>query len=140
YYDRTDRENKGILKQQIDIFDIDFQHQLKTSDRNEVVWGAGYRLVSDDLNGSTFLSYRPAEADRNLFSAFLQNKYALIRDEVFLTLGSKFEQNDYTGFEVQPSARLSWLVDNTQSVWGSVSRAVRTPSRGEDGINALAGT
>jgi iron complex outermembrane recepter protein len=45
-----------------------------------------------------------------------------------LTLGSKFEHNDYTGFEMEPSVRLSWTPTEKQTVWAAISRAVRTPS------------
>ena len=72
--------------------------------------------------------------------AFLQDTYALIPKALDLTLGTKFEHNDYTGFEVQPSAKLAWYPTANQTVWASVARAVRTPSRGDDGIllNAFA--
>jgi iron complex outermembrane receptor protein len=56
----------------------------------------------------------------------------VIDDAVWLTLGSKIEHNDYSGVEVQPSARLRWKPTQGQLLWASVSRAVRTPSRVED--------
>src|SRR5690606_16166323 len=46
-----------------------------------------------------------------------------------LTLGSKLEYNDYTDLEVQPNGRLAWTVNDRHTLWGAVSRAVRTPSR-----------
>ncbi len=49
-----------------------------------------------------------------------------------LLVGSKFEHNDYSGFEYQPNARLIWTPTEHHSLWGAVSRAVRTPSRLED--------
>jgi len=49
-----------------------------------------------------------------------------------LTLGSKFEHNEYTGLEVQPSARMLWQVAEQSSLWAAVSRAVRTPNLVED--------
>jgi len=48
---------------------------------------------------------------------------------VYLTVGSKLEHNDYTGYEVEPSGRLQWSLDSRQLLWGAISRAVRTPSR-----------
>ena len=51
-----------------------------------------------------------------------------------LTLGSKFEHNDYTGFEVQPGARLAWTPNERHMVWASVARAVCTPSRAQEDI------
>ncbi|HUR44534.1 MAG TPA: TonB-dependent receptor, partial [Candidatus Saccharimonadales bacterium] len=51
-----------------------------------------------------------------------------------LTAGSKFEHNDYTGFAIQPGGRILWTPTERQSFWGSVSRAVRTPSRSESDV------
>jgi iron complex outermembrane receptor protein len=50
-------------------------------------------------------------------------------DLLRLTLGSKFEHNEYMGFEYQPTARLLWTPHDKHSAWAAVSRAVRTPSR-----------
>ena len=47
---------------------------------------------------------------------------------VFLTIGSKFERNEFTGFEIQPTVRGRWSGAH-QSAWGAVSRAVRVPTR-----------
>jgi iron complex outermembrane receptor protein len=51
-----------------------------------------------------------------------------------VTLGSKFEHNDFTGFEIQPNARLAWTPSAHQTAWAAVSRAVRTPTRLDDDI------
>jgi iron complex outermembrane recepter protein len=48
-----------------------------------------------------------------------------------MTLGSKIEHNDFTGFEIQPDARLLWRLQERQSVWLAASRAVRIPSRSD---------
>src|SRR5690606_41291468 len=50
-------------------------------------------------------------------------------DRLYLTIGSKFEHNDYTGFEFQPGVRFLWNINDLQTFWAAVSRAVRTPSR-----------
>jgi iron complex outermembrane receptor protein len=52
-------------------------------------------------------------------------------------LGSKFEYNDYTGFEIQPTARVMWAPHHQHRLWAAVSRAVRTPSRLEYGTKNL---
>ncbi|HTG43643.1 MAG TPA: TonB-dependent receptor, partial [Verrucomicrobiae bacterium] len=41
----------------------------------------------------------------------------------------KAEHNDFTGLELQPSVRLGWTPNEAHTVWGAVSRAVRTPTR-----------
>ncbi|MBC2694706.1 MAG: TonB-dependent receptor [Desulfobacteraceae bacterium] len=73
----------------------------------------------------------PDSRDDNLFSAFVQDEIILVDDRLHLTLGSKFEHNDYTGFEIQPNARLMWMPHSRHSIWTAVSRAVRTPSRSD---------
>jgi iron complex outermembrane receptor protein len=43
-------------------------------------------------------------------------------------MGSKFERNEFTEFEIQPTIRARWSGPR-RSVWGAVSRAVRVPTR-----------
>ena len=52
-------------------------------------------------------------------------------------MGSKFERDDYTGFEWEPTIRLLLTPSKEYSLWGAVSRAVRTPSIGEEGVQIL---
>jgi iron complex outermembrane receptor protein len=68
----------------------------------------------------------------------LQDELQLVPDRLRLTLGSKLEHNDFTGFELQPNARLLWTIDPRQTAWGAVSRAVRTPSQLEDDLQIVA--
>src|SRR5207237_3403467 len=60
---------------------------------------------------------------------FGQDEIALVKERLHLTLGTKLEHNDYTGFEYQPSGRLAWTLSQRQTLWAAISRAVRTPSR-----------
>jgi iron complex outermembrane receptor protein len=81
-----------------------------------------------------FLSLTPAGRNAALFSFFLQENIALVADKLRLTVGSKFEHNDYTGFEYQPNMRLLWTPRSWHSAWAAVSRAVRTPSRADQDV------
>lgn len=118
----------GRLKDDLDTYDIDFQHRLQLGQRNSFVWGFGYRATHDKLENSPALAFLPAAVDQNLFSTFVQDEVKL-SDAFFFTLGTKLEHNDYTGWEAVPSARLQWSFAHEQLLWGAVSRAVRTPSR-----------
>lgn len=143
YLDYIER-NILVLNQERITADFDFQHNLRYNDRNEIVWGLGYRYFRDELDGPTvrnnvYIQYTPKNSSNNLYSGFIQDKIELYEDKLFLTVGSKFEDNYYTSFEFQPNARIQWSPTKNQSVWGAVSRAVRTPSRGEDGIALVAG-
>lgn len=132
YFDNSYQETV-FFNNETNTFDLDFQHVWSGWEDHEIVWGAGYRFVSIK-NDPTSQQYAlsPQKRDDNLFNAFVQDKITLLPDELFLTLGSKFEHNDYTGVEIQPSGRISWLPDEKQTVWASVSRAVHTPYRYTD--------
>src|SRR5205085_9969288 len=93
-----------------------------------------YRVTSDKVGQTQTVTMNPDGRTLNLFGAFLQDEVTLVPERLRLTLGSKFEHNDFTGFEVQPSGRLLWTPRERLTFWGSVSLAVRTPSRAEDDV------
>jgi iron complex outermembrane receptor protein len=118
----------GPLLDDRDTADLDFQHHFPLGERNRIVWGFGYRFTHDQVHDAPLVAFVPENQNQNLFNTFVQDEIKL-HEKVFLTLGSKLEHNDYTGFEYEPSARLQWNVTGRQMIWGAVSRAVRTPSR-----------
>jgi iron complex outermembrane receptor protein len=131
YYDRTDR-NEILLQEIRDTFDIDFQHRLGSGRSVELIWGLGYRYTHDDIRNRFFVSFDPKSRGNHLASAFLQGDITLVEDRLRLMVGSKFEHNDFTGFEFQPTGRLLWTPHTRHTIWGAVSRAVRTPSRADN--------
>jgi len=130
YWDHAVRDS-SVLDFTQDVLDIDLQHAFPLGTRQSVTWGLGYRYLRDDIDGTFTVSLEPGKRRDDVFSAFLQDQIAVIGDDVDFTLGTKVEHNDYTGFEVQPSARARWRAGERATVWGAVSRAVRTPSRVE---------
>jgi len=123
-----------VLDETRDTVDLDFQHRFAWGSRNDLIWGIGYRFSHDNLGATPFISFVDANKGNNLFSAFLHDEISLIPSKLALILGSRFERNDYTGFEIQPNGRLIWTPTPQHTFWGSVSRAVRTPSRGDHDI------
>ena len=118
----------GIFQDELTTYDVDFQHRLRIGTANSVVWGLGFRYSHDVVSNAPSLAFLPPTLDRDLYSLFAQDEIAL-RPDLSLTVGSKLERNDYTGFEVEPNVRLSWLLNSNQALWSAISRAVRTPSR-----------
>ena len=125
------------INENINTFDMDYQYDTAINDKNNVIAGAGYRYIWDHLKGSTFISYNPTSLNQSLFSTFIQDTYKIIPDKLHFTLGSKLEHNVFTGFEVEPSARIGWYPSNNHTVWASVSRAVRTPNRSEEDVSIV---
>ncbi|MDB6064666.1 MAG: ligand-gated TonB-dependent outer rane channel [Pedosphaera sp.] len=130
YYDRTERDT-AIFQENRDTYDVDLQHHFKAGDRNDFIWGLGYRISADKIRSTPTVSFDPSRQETHLYSAFAQDEITLLTNRLRLTLGTRLEHNDYTGFEVQPNGRLLWTPGGHQTFWGAVSRAIRTPSRAE---------
>ena len=136
YYDHFNRNDLRYHERR-DTFDLDYQHRFSPLNRNEIVYGLGYRYSGDQIGGepSTFRFDHPSRG-LSLGSAFLQDTITIVPDRLQLTLGTKLEHNDFTGFEIQPGTRLLWTPHERHTVWASVARAVRTPSRVDDDMQA----
>jgi len=135
YYDTYRRDDLGtplVTKR----FDLDFQDHLYAGRRNEIVWGLGYRANSTKISPGYATSFSPLSQTTSLYSAFLQDEIRL-SDSFLLTVGGKLEHNPYTGFEIEPSVRLSWSPPSaTYGIWASASRALRQPSRQDVDVRA----
>jgi iron complex outermembrane recepter protein len=129
YYDRTHRLIPGTFAEDLDTYDVDFQHHVLLARRHDVVWGLGYRRINDTVGNTPVLAFLPSHVRRTWFTGFVQDEIALIPERLHLILGTKVEHNDYTGFELQPAGRVSWTTRRAGALWAAISRAVRTPSR-----------
>ncbi len=139
YFDWAHRE-LAFFQEERTTLDFDLQYRHALGRWQALTWGVGYRYTDGELSKSNFsLAFNPADRVNRIFNTFVQDEITLVQDRLRLTLGSKFENNDYTGFEIQPSARLSWTPHPRHSVWAAVSRAVRTPSRAEEDSRIVTG-
>ena len=136
YYQRSRDERRFTTRDKTVELEITQLQQL--SQQRERVWGVGYRHLDSDMQGSFSLWADPEKFSENLFTAFFQESWGLSIDGLALTLGSKFEHSDWHGFNAQPSLKVSYRIDPRSSIWGSVSRAKRTPSRLESHGQLLA--
>lgn len=127
YFDHTYRRVPNQYRGVLNTFDVDAQHHW-TSGRHNLVAGAGYRLYDgDDLGDGPGFFFEPRQRTSHRVNVFAQDEVRLAPG-LFLTVGSKLERNEFTGFELQPTVRARWSRAH-QSVWGAVSRAVRVPTR-----------
>jgi iron complex outermembrane receptor protein len=137
YYDRTQRSNV-LLREDRNTFDVELRHRSAPLPGHDLVWGASYRLTSDDIRASSVATFDPSDRTEHLASLFLQDEIPLFHESLRLTLGSKVEYNGYSGFEFLPNARLLWSPHERHSAWAAFSRAVRAPSRAENDVSLLA--
>ncbi len=127
----SERRETDLIDSRIKSYSVDFQHNLRAGGRHEIIWGLGCRYAEDATGGLFGLEFIPADRQTDVQSSFLQDEIVVLPERLHLTLGSKFEYNDYTGLEVQPTARVLWTPHRKHTLWGAVSRAVRTPSRSD---------
>jgi iron complex outermembrane receptor protein len=132
YYNHDHRDARNLKELLVDTYDLDFQHRFQLGSQHEILWGLGHRFIHDSFENSIGISFFPDSNLNYVSNVFIQDKISLIDEELYLTLGSKFSVNNFTGFEFQPSARLAWTPNDKHTVWTSISRAVRTPGRSGD--------
>ena len=114
---------------------VDLQQTHQLGGVHKLIWGGSYARSSDHIVGSSLVHMEPDRRVLQLWSGFIQDDIAVKGDAIRVTLGSKLEHNDYTGWEVQPNARVRIALPRRQSLWASASRAVRLPNRAEsDGL------
>lgn len=127
YFDRTWRETPNAIptpfNYELRTYDIDVQHRFPLGKRQNIVYGIGYRLQSDRASKSLI----PLNRQMPMYSAFIQDEmnYRWFK----FTLGSKFLDNIYSGFEYQPCVRIAITPNSNHTLWTAVSRSVRIPSR-----------
>jgi iron complex outermembrane receptor protein len=131
FVDRTwKRDIPSLISEELYTYDIDLQHRFPIGKRHSLLWGAGYRFMRDEvISSTTFVGIVPNLRNMDVVNAFVQDEVMLWKDRLKLSFGSKVQHNVFTGFEVQPDARLAFMPNETNTVWAAVSRAVRTPSR-----------
>jgi iron complex outermembrane receptor protein len=129
YFDRTTRHSPQ-LDEIRNTFDIDLLYHVALKGRQNVLMGIGGRWSPDTIvQKFATLDFQPHNETDSIYSGFLQDQITIVPNKLALTLGSKFEHNNYSGFEIQPNVRLLWTPTPDQTFWAALTRAVRTPSR-----------
>lgn len=137
YFDEAARSVNNGAGFDIRTYDIEFQHNFRLNDWNEIVWGAGeraFRYVFEN-NG---LALEPPRQTLNLANIYVQDTISL-SNSLKLTAGVKLENEPYAGWQVMPQLRLAWKASNSTLFWGAISRAVRSPTPVDVNFRELAG-
>jgi iron complex outermembrane receptor protein len=135
YFDRYVRSGPESRETR-DTYDVEFQSHAVWGTRQDVIWGLGYRHSADQTVGTIDQAFVPAVWDGDLFNAFVQDQITIRTDRVFLSVGTKFENSYFTDFDLQPSIRVAWTPNKRHTFWAAISRAARTPTRRNEGLQA----
>jgi iron complex outermembrane recepter protein len=138
YFDRNRTQLYGG-RYNVDTLDFDFQHHLELGGRHDIVWGLGYRSIPGTSLPGYAGEFLPPNHTNFLASGFLQDEISLGKS-FWLTVGTKYEYNDYNGSGFEPSIRALWSPNARHSVWAAVSGALRDPSREDESIKLYLGS
>ena len=117
-----------------DTLDLDMQHRFKMGSSQELVWGVNYRFSSDEITPTRSMSLSDSARKMSYYGAFVQDEINLM-DDLRLTLGLRADHNPISGWDTQPTLRMSWNLQPNQTLWGALSRAARAPSRADSGFS-----
>jgi iron complex outermembrane receptor protein len=128
YFDRTLRTNPTSLGEKRNTIDLEFVHHFKIGSHDQFTYGgtlrwSPYHYISPNPDETLI----PSTSMDHIHTGFVQDELKLGK-KVSITAGAQFQHNNFSGFDVQPSARLLWSLGEHQSLWLGVTGAVTTPS------------
>jgi iron complex outermembrane receptor protein len=110
-----------------DSFDFEAQQDFAIGARQSFVVGAGVRDTWYRIRPIANFFYVPPNGSLVQGDVFGQDAIALTR-RLNLIVGLKLEGDPYDSVTALPSVRLAWQVDPRTLVWGSIQRAIRSPT------------
>jgi iron complex outermembrane receptor protein len=127
YYDDY-RRQFTLVEDSLETFDLEAQINAR-SGSHDVVLGAGVRTTRDEfINNLNGFHLEPQSRRLWILNAFVQDRIAL-GPKLDLVAGLKLERSTFSGVQFLPNLRVAWRPSDRATLWGAVSRAVRTPSR-----------
>ncbi|MFL6300221.1 MAG: TonB-dependent receptor plug domain-containing protein [Terriglobales bacterium] len=132
YFDRTIRTGLQLGETR-NTYDIDFVDHLRVGSHNNLSLGGGLRWSPNRfIQKQPSIDLIPHDETDHIYTGFLQDELHLAGNKLSLIGGVKFQHNNFSGFDIQPTGRVLWNPTPHQSVWAAVTRAVTTPSRIEE--------
>ncbi|MCM8535954.1 MAG: TonB-dependent receptor [Lentisphaeraceae bacterium] len=132
YYDYLHLNEEGRLSHKTHTYDGSATYSVILGEIHDLTLGGGARIINNiSEDSSNLVNIQPRRDSVVNYNLFLQDKITLIDSKLYLTLGSKVDFLEYTGTEVQPSAKLTYLVNENNTVWLSATESARSPSRYE---------
>lgn len=113
----------------------ELQYHFTLGSRNDLVAGASFRQENFTIGSSPGNSLNPPQQSLGSYSAFLEDQVTLVRDKFYFIAGVNIGHYTFTGPATQPTGRLLWTPNQKLTTWAAVSRAVRTPSLIERGMD-----
>jgi iron complex outermembrane recepter protein len=122
------KEDSSAELRDLYMADIDITY-AQSVQNHHLTYGSSFRTISDNTNPNAgTVVVNPQKRTDNIYSLSFQDEYHL-RTNTLIILGTKLENIPYTKTEMQPSLKLLKHIDTHNTLWASISKAVRLPSR-----------
>lgn len=128
FWEHTERTQQGSFGEVRDTIDVELRHSISLGEKHQLVWGLGHRITRDEQENPPLIVFIPAKRTVQNSNLFVSDQITL-SPRSHLTLGLRLEHNEFAGFAIQPDARISHILSERTTLWGSVSRALRMPNR-----------
>ncbi|MHB1938287.1 MAG: TonB-dependent receptor plug domain-containing protein [Acidobacteriaceae bacterium] len=137
YFDRTNR-NSLQFDETRDTFDLEAVDHIGFLPRQDLIFGAELRESPSNLiQTHATVNFTPNQLTDYIYSGFIQDRIEIVPNRLAAILGTKLEDNNYSGVGVEPNARILWNPTTHQAVWGAVSRALRVPGRVDQDLTLI---
>ncbi|HEX5284003.1 MAG TPA: TonB-dependent receptor [Bryocella sp.] len=137
YFDRTNRATSQFHETRNTV-DLDFIYNLANLPRNNIIVGAGLRESPSNITQTVAtVDFEPHQINNYVYSLFAQDTFQIVPNKLSFSAGSKLEENNYSGWGLQPTARILWTPTQHSTLWGAVSRALRTPGRVDRDVTVI---
>jgi iron complex outermembrane recepter protein len=127
--------NDPQSKIDLGVFNYAFQQHAHLGSRNDVIWGLSARQDSFHSTPTSALRLNPLDSSRDEVAVFAEDEIALIPGKLSFIVGAQASHTQTIGYAVQPTGRLLWTPTLSLSSWLSVSRAERTPTLIDRGLD-----
>jgi len=124
-----DQDLPTELDSEILSYDLEYRRAFELSDSSRLIAGVGFRQIRSDLKGFDpfWISFDPEKEVQSNYRAFLMSEWS-VSPSVDVTVGGQIEHNHFSGWELQPTARVHWQAADDIALWSAVTRSARTPS------------
>lgn len=134
YFDRTIRIGNQLGETR-NTWDVDAIHHVNAGDRHDIIYGVGLRWSPTRfIQKQPSINVLPNDLLEHTHTLFAQDEIQLVKGVLSFTAGVKLQNNNFTGWDAQPTGRLLWTPRERQTFWAAITRAVTTPSRIETGF------
>ena len=126
-----------LLPLSYDIANLEVKEHISLGARHDLIAGVSAREALYNITSTPTFGVHPGHISALTGSAFFEDEFTLVPDKLAIIAGVHAGHNEFTGFEIQPTARLLWTPNAKSSTWFAVSRAVRTPAIYHRGFDAI---